>query len=202
MPQANGKKQRQGGAVIGKTTRNQVAFVGPFGVGKTTAVKTISDTPIVMTEVLSSVAAQAGTRAALKRTTTVGMDYGEWIGPDGKVAVVGTPGQARFRTARTSAIPRTTHLVLLCDGQHDYALEECEEWLRFIGGDEVWPRLTVAVTRLDIPGGPPLDAYRPVLDKFSPDIQLTTVDPREREQVIDVVRVALRLESTAQESGE
>jgi uncharacterized protein len=180
-------------AVVGHTTKRQVAFVGPFGVGKTTAVHSISDTPVVTTEVMSSIAAQAGTRASMKRTTTVGLDYGEWHAPEGKIAIVGTPGQARFRTARSSAVPRTTSLVLWCYGQNDYALEETEEWMRFIGNERLWPRLTVAVTRLEMSGGPSLESYRPMVEKFSPAIQLMAADPRERDQVIGVVRAALRL---------
>lgn len=38
-------------AVVGATTSHQVVFVGPMGVGKTTAVKALSDIPIVSTDV-------------------------------------------------------------------------------------------------------------------------------------------------------
>ncbi len=46
--------------VLGTTTSQQVAFVGPFGVGKSTAVRAISDTPVVNTDVRSAVGAIDG----------------------------------------------------------------------------------------------------------------------------------------------
>lgn len=181
-------------AIVGHTTRREVTFVGPFGVGKTTAVRTLSDVPVVNTDVLSSMA-RPGTRAA-RRMTTVGLDYGEWRSPHGPVAVVGTPGQARFRTTRDSARARASAIVLWMYGQNEYALEETAEWIGVLGSsDKTWSRLTVAVTRLDqADNRPSLEDYRPMLDQFSTQIRLTEGDPRERDSVIDVVNLALGLE--------
>ncbi len=177
-------------AVIGHTIKREITFVGPFGVGKTTAVQTLSDVPVVNTEVLSSMA-RPGTRAA-KRMTTAGLDYGEWHSPGGTVALVGTPGQARFRTTRDQARVRSSAIVLWMYGQNHYALDETREWIGVLGGPRTWARLTVAVTRLEQDTEhPPLEAYREVLDAFSTRIRLTAGDPRDRDSVISVVSLAL-----------
>lgn len=177
-------------AVIGHTTRREVTFVGPFGVGKTTAVRALSDVPVVNTDVMSSMA-RPGTRAA-RRMTTVGLDYGEWQSPSGAVALLGTPGQARFRTTRDAGRARASAVVLWMYGQNDYALEETAEWIGVLGTEKTWARLTVAVTRLDHDGEhPALEDYRPILDTFSPKIRLTEGDPRDRDSVIQVVNLAL-----------
>lgn len=183
-------------AVVGHVVRRQVAFVGPLGVGKTTAVRTISDTPVVNTEVVRATA-NVKDRATLgKRTTTVGIDYGEWNSSDyGRVGVYGTPGQNRFGVARGSAIRRNVQLVLWTYGQNDYALEELDEWLRFlILEPSVARTLTVVVTRLDMAeeGAPAIEAYREVLENRGQGIQLAVGDPRDRGSVIDVVTTALR----------
>jgi signal recognition particle receptor subunit beta len=186
-------------AVIGRTTVRQVAFVGPYGVGKTTAVRVVSEIPVVSAEVLSSAARGQDSRVGRKLTTTVGLDYGEWRGPLGSpVAVVGTPGQARFGAVRRSATPRSTSVVLWLYGQNDYALDEAREWLGFLAGDRSMARLTVAVTRLDeSPTCPQLADYRPLLEELGRDIPLLAADPRNRDDVVQVLHAALRMDSVS-----
>lgn len=179
--------------VVGHQIAREVAFVGPYGVGKTTAVRAISNVPVASTEVQTSISFAARRLAGQKTTTTVGLDYGEWRGPAGTVAIYGTPGQARFRTDRDRLVPPTTSLVLWLYGQTDYALGEAEEWLRFLNARNSSGRLTVAVTRLEIPGGPPLEEYRPLLDSFDPRIGLIAADPREPHDVARTVLTALGL---------
>lgn len=183
-------------AVVGSSVQHQVAFCGPLGVGKTTAVHAASTTPVSGTEVRSSVLGADAVRpgARMKRTTTVGIEYGEWHRDDGPpVALYGTPGQNRFSHAREGALAGRPAVVLWLFGQNGYALEEAEEWLEYIGRDGGWDRLTVAVTRLDEPGEhPTLHDYRPLLDRFHPEIALLDADPRDPESVRRVVSAALR----------
>jgi signal recognition particle receptor subunit beta len=178
--------------VIGHPDVRQVAFVGPFGVGKTTAVRSASHTSVVNTDVVSAVGNIPRPGSPRKRTTTVGLDYGEWHGDDATVAVVGTPGQERFVTVRNSALARATSIVLWLYGDHDYGVDEAQEWVDYLGS-AVWPTLTVAVTRLeDNPSAPRLPAYRAALDAAHPGIALVAADPRNRGDVERVLRVALQ----------
>ncbi len=180
--------------VIGQPVKRQVAFVGPYGVGKTTAVRAISETPVVNTDVTSYVSLRTWSQTATKRTTTAGLDYGEWTAPGPEtIAVVGTPGQARFVTVRRSAMVRVVGVVLWLFGDRPYSLEEAAEWMNYIGGEQ-WPRLTVAVTRIgDLPSAPTLAAYRPLVDEYGPDIPLLAADPRDPRSVAQVLCAALRL---------
>lgn len=184
-------------AVIGHTQLRQVAFCGPFGVGKTTAVRVVSDIPVVNTDV-SSAAARRDPRPGSPRklTTTVGIDSGEWVTPDGtRVAVLGTPGQERFATLRANALSRGSGIVLWLYGDKDYAVDEGEEWINFLGDRTVWRRLMLAVTRHgDSDESPPLVAYRKMMDKYDRTMGLTLADPRERADVERVLSLALRLE--------
>ncbi|WP_409482765.1 hypothetical protein [Arsenicicoccus dermatophilus] len=130
-----------------------------------------------------------------KRTTTVGIDYGEWSSEDlGSVAIYGTPGQARFDLTRKGALHARCAVVLWLYGQNDYALGEAREWIEYIsrGVPDVLQRLTVAVTRLDLPDSPfELKDFRGLLDEFDPGIRLVAADPRKAEDVRQVVRTAL-----------
>lgn len=184
--------------VLGSTTQRQVAFVGPLGVGKTTAVRAISDVPVVSTEVVRSSVVIGPKRATEKPTTTVGIDYGEWVAPDGqRVGVLGTPGQLRFVSARASVVARRASIVLWGFGDRPETVDEMVEWLTRIGDETVWARTIVALTRREAGGEdgpedmPTLAAFRERLAPFRPDMPLLEADPRERDEVIRVVMRAL-----------
>lgn len=69
----------------------KVVITGPFNVGKTEFVRTLSDIPIVTTERRITDDLQS-----TKQETTVAMDYGQ-VKLDGDMFhLYGTPGQARF----------------------------------------------------------------------------------------------------------
>lgn len=181
--------------VLGTPIPRQVSFVGPFGVGKTTAVCTVSDTNVSSTEVLSSaLRARTGRPGRhLKTTTTVGLEIGEWQSPDGQtVSVVGTPGQERFDLVRKSAMPRSTGVVLWLFGHHDLALLDTELWLEFIAAEVSTSKLTVAVTRLE-EAGTQLDGFREVVAACDDRIPVIAADPRDRNSVVEVLHTALRI---------
>lgn len=126
----------------------------------------------------------------------MGLEYGEWLAPDGeRVAVVGTPGQERFDTVRSSAMPRSTSVVLWLFGNHKEALLDCDLWLEFLSEEVSTAKFTVAITRLEEnPEGLGLGDFRPVIDKHSHKIPMLAADPRDRDQVTQVLRRALKLE--------
>src|SRR5260221_10332868 len=78
----------------------KIVIAGGFGVGKTTAVASISDVPPMTTEaMMTSVAAGVddASRLPAKTTTTVAMDFGSiTIDQSLKLYLFGTPGQDRF----------------------------------------------------------------------------------------------------------
>ncbi|MFT3874225.1 MAG: hypothetical protein QM714_16540 [Nocardioides sp.] len=179
-------------SVIGGTTTRQVAFVGPFGVGKTTAVCTISESSVATTDVASTAMMLRAGRH-LKTTTTVGLEIGQWQAPDGSmVSIVGTPGQERFDMVRKSAMPRSQGVVLWLYGHHEHALLDTELWLEFIANEVPTHKLTVALTRFD-GSQAPLEDFREAVDQVDPAIPLLLADPRERDDVDQVLRTSLRI---------
>ncbi|MBM6404461.1 ATP/GTP-binding protein [Phycicoccus sp. CSK15P-2] len=185
--------------VVGTGQQERVVFCGPLGVGKTTAVRAVSDVEVADTDVRRAPPRRSKNKDGSvdrKRTTTVGIDYGEWHRDDGgaKVAVYGTPGQVRFEMVRSTAVSQKLRLVLWLFGQNDYAIDEADEWLRYLGAKDkgVYDRITVAVTRLDEPGDhPALEDYRELLDRYAPGIPLVAADPRDRESVQRAIDAAV-----------
>lgn len=136
-------------AVVGATTARQVVFVGPMGVGKTTAVTSLSDVPVVGTDVRQSTLSFTEVPQGGKTTTTVGIDDGEWTDPEGRrVALLGTPGQVRFSSARESVTAHRARIVLWVFGQRPDAAFQIGRWLELLGDESVWARTAVALTRL------------------------------------------------------
>lgn len=192
--------------VIGRPATRQVAFVGPYGVGKTTAVRALSSLPVASAEAKTSHGKHHRETGRHhqddKDTTTVGIDYGQWKGPEGTIALYGTPGQSRFQASRDQAVATATGIVLWLFGHQPDALEEAEAWLTDLGARRLAPRLVVAVTRTEADGAIPLAGYRTLLDRYDPSIPLTTADPRDAGDVERVVRAALeRAASDSTTSG-
>lgn len=78
----------------------KIIVAGGFGVGKTTAVGSISDSEPLTTEAVMTAVAAGIDDSSLtpdKRTTTVAMDFGSLAIDEGiKLYLFGTPGQDRF----------------------------------------------------------------------------------------------------------
>ena len=186
--------------VLGHQTSHQVVFVGPLGVGKTTALRAISDIPVTSTEADSSEIAQLGPTA--KTTTTVGFDYGEWAFEDGtRVGLFGVPGQERFNAMWDALLPQSSAVVLWLYGDHANALAECRFWLDALAARQAVTRLAVALTRLP-PHTPDarLDPYRTLTSRYHPLAPVITADPRAPGDVVQAILVALSTPYSALET--
>ena len=83
----------------------KILVTGPYAAGKTSLIQSVSQTPIVSTDVVTS-----GDEAEVKAHTTVAMDFGTYtvVDDDGegdpsdiRLLLFGTPGQPRFRFMTT-----------------------------------------------------------------------------------------------------
>lgn len=178
--------------VLGHKTSHHVVFVGPLGVGKTTAVRAISDIPVLNTDEIGTREMDAQQNPD-KHTTTVGFDYGEWRFPDGaRVSLIGVPGQERFDAMWDALLPQSSAIVLWLYGDRPQAYSDCRFWLEALSKRGAMGRLAVAVTRLppDTPDAV-LDRFREQITPYHPLAPLITADPRDPSSVIQAVMVAL-----------
>lgn len=105
----------------------KIVVTGPFGVGKTSLIKTISEITVLSTERKVS-----DHTSALKAQTTVAMDFGRLtIDTDLALYLFGTPGQKRFDFMWEILAEGMLGFVVLVDAAREDSLEEAEEVLRF-----------------------------------------------------------------------
>ncbi|GJF28955.1 ATP/GTP-binding protein [Kitasatospora sp. NE20-6] len=166
-------------------TLMKVLVAGPFGVGKTTLIRTLSEIPTLHTEeVMTEAGAPVDDIAGLpdKTTTTVAVDFGRLTVPDDLVLYLfGTPGQRRFFPLWHDIARGALGALVLMDTRR---LAESFEIMDLI--EEQGLPYAVAVNRFpDAPDHSP-EVLRAHLD-LHPDTPLVVCDARERAGSIDAL---------------
>jgi uncharacterized protein len=156
-----------------------------MGAGKTTAIQSLSEIDVVSTEANNS-----ERHIVDKATTTVALDYGEiLIDGEDKVRLYGIPGQKRFDFMWSILKKRAKGMILLVNsdapdpiGEMIYFIDEFRE-LYDRGG------VVVGISRADVIAGPTLVEFSEALERTNPElvIPVFTVDPRDRDQMEDVL---------------
>ena len=162
-----------------------ILFTGPMGAGKTTAIENLSEIEVVRTEANNS-----ERHIVDKATTTVALDYGEiLLGVEEKVRLYGIPGQKRFDFMWAILKKRAEGMVLLVNSDAPDPLEEMTFYLDEFR--ELYDRggVVIGVTRSDVKAGPALSEFTDTLERTNPGlvIPVFTVDPRDRDQMQDVL---------------
>ena len=163
----------------------KILIAGPFGVGKTTMIKTLSETvPLhteeIMTEASAGVDDLAGVRD--KTTTTVAIDFGRrTLSDDLVLYLFGTPGQERFRPLWEDIAQGALGALVLADTRR---LDDSFEVLDLI--EQQGLRHAVVVNTFDDAPAFPLEALREALD-LDPDTPLLTCDARDHTSSINAL---------------
>jgi signal recognition particle receptor subunit beta len=125
----------------------KLLVTGPFAAGKTSLIQSVSQTPVVDTDV-----ATTGTEASVKERTTVAMDFGTYVVPDGDVRLLmfGTPGQRRFWFMTDILKGEVDAVIYVIDAEAQHTYDEAGAAMRALLKDLRVP-LVVAVNRCDDP---------------------------------------------------
>lgn len=153
---------------------HKIIFTGPVGAGKSTAINSVSDIPVVSTEEMAT-----DNVKERKQTTTVAMDYGMIKLNDGQnIHLYGTPGQERFSFMWDILVENAIGVVVLVDNANEDPLGDLNYFLksfqRFISNKA----LVVGITRTDLGSGPKFSEYHRVLNSFKFNPPVFEVDGR------------------------
>lgn len=157
-----------------------ILFGGPMGAGKTTAISSLSDIPVVKTEAVNS-----DIERHSKETTTVAMDYGQITLTDGEVVqLYGIPGQERFEFMWRILETRAAGLILLLDNEARDPIADLDLFLDKFR--ELCRRgaVVIGITRTDVAATHPIERYYTRLRERRLHIPVFEVDARDRAQMI------------------
>lgn len=167
----------------------KLLFTGPVGAGKTTAIRAISDAPPVSTDVPWTEADHSD-----KTTTTVAFDYSSIRLDDTETLhVYGLPGQHKFNFMSAIIGRGALGAVLLLDGSSPAIADDCAEQVRRLG--QLFPGLgfVIGVVKTDLSPQFSMGALYHAVQAMDLTAPIFTVDPRNRAQVIQLVRALLLL---------
>lgn len=154
-------------------------FTGSPGVGKTTAIRAISEFDPVSTDVPVT-----DELAALKGETTAAMDFGELTLGDGqKLRLYGTPGQERFRFMWDILTRGALGLIILVDNSRPEPLKDLADYLDSFSDFIEQSGVVVGVTRLDSHPNPSIEKYYSLLGERDIAHPLFPTDIRRKEDV-------------------
>jgi signal recognition particle receptor subunit beta len=166
-----------------------MVIAGGFGVGKTTAVGSISEIEPLTTEAaITEVAAGVDdlSHTPRKTTTTVAMDFGcITIDPTLKLYLFGTPGQERFGFMWDDIVEGAVGGLVIVDTRR---LDDCYAAVDYFEHQRI--PFAVAVNAFDGQVEHTLDQVRWALD-INDRVPVVVFDARERGSVRDALLVVL-----------
>ncbi len=168
----------------------KIVIAGGFGVGKTTTVGSISETPPLTTEAaITSVSAEIDRTGYVpsKVTTTVALDFGSiTIDEEVKLYLFGTPGQDRFGFMWHDLVHGAMGALVIVDTRR---LDDCYPAVDYF--EKIGLPFVVGVNTFDGMLAHELDDVRWAL-AMQDHVPLITFDARARLSVRDALLVVLR----------
>jgi uncharacterized protein len=158
----------------------KIVVTGPFGAGKTTLINTMSEIDVLSTEKKVTDAT-----AAVKKHTTVAMDFGRLsIDAELSLYLFGTPGQKRFDFMWDILAEGMLGFLVLVDATRDDSFAEAEEILAYFREAADVPFVVAVNKGTDEDGGVQQARTRLQLDT---SVRCAAVDARDKDSVKHVI---------------
>lgn len=165
----------------------KIIFSGPVGAGKTTAVESLSDTPLVNTDATATDMTQSR-----KASTTVAMDYGVlYLDETERIHLYGTPGQQRFSFMWEILREGGLGLVLLIDNSRENPFADLDFYLHEFHEFIESTALVIGVTQMDRKATPTLHDYGDHLRSKFGNYPVFEADARKRRDMAILVQTLL-----------
>jgi hypothetical protein len=171
-------------------TEIKLVFTGSVGAGKTTAIASLSEIPVINTDVRATDL----TTLQRKAKTTVALDYGELTLDDGqKLRLYGTPGQQRFDYMWKILIKGAIGLIILVDNSGPDPIGDLARYLDNFRGFINETSAVIGITRMDLSPEPDLQRYYDYLNEQSIQLPIFPVDPRSHHSVVMLIQALVAM---------
>ncbi len=169
------------------TEHKKILFTGPVGAGKTTAIQSMSDVPIITTDEQAT-----DMTKDRKSKTTVSMDYGYInVGKKERIHLYGTPGQERFDFMWDILKNGAIGLIILIDNSRENPQQDLKFYTKafkeFIDKGE----LVIGITKMDEKHSPTIADYREWLKSLRISAPIFSVDAREKVDISSLIQALL-----------
>ncbi|MEQ9553610.1 MAG: ATP/GTP-binding protein [Coleofasciculus sp. G3-WIS-01] len=125
----------------------RLVVTGTVGAGKSTFVRTFSQTTVIDTERKAT-----DSTSLMKKRTTVAFDFGtRTLGRNMELQIYGTPGQSRFDFMWDLLIRRAHAYILLVAANRSSSFNDAREILSFMNSRVQIPMI-IGLTCMDLPG--------------------------------------------------
>jgi len=161
----------------------KIIFTGPVGAGKTTAISSLSDIPVIATDESAS-----DMTVNRKLTTTVAMDYGLMkLDAGERIHLYGTPGQERFNFMWEILSKGGIGLVLLLDNTRADPFQDMRFFINSFEEFIAKTNLAIGITRMDLDQSPSMAEYHDELSVLGIKPPIFEVDARKRNDINQLV---------------
>ncbi|EIJ42187.1 putative GTPase [Beggiatoa alba B18LD] len=168
----------------------KIVFTGSMGAGKSSAIATISEIPVINTDVRATDLETA----QRKEKTTVAMDYGELTLEDGqKLRLYGTPGQQRFDYMWKILTKGALGLIILIDNAGSDPIGDLARYLDNFHEFITETTAVIGITRTDISNEPSIEAYYTFLQNRGIQLPLFPIDARSKESVVMLIQALVAM---------
>ena len=165
----------------------KIIFTGPVGAGKTTAITSLSDIPVIGTDESAS-----DMTINRKRTTTVALDYGLMkLDAGERIHLYGTPGQERFDFMWDILTKGGIGLVLLLDNTRADPFQDMRFFINSFEDFIAKTNLAIGITRMDLDQSPSMADYHSELGQLGIKPPIFEVDARKRNDINQLVEAML-----------
>ncbi|MCG2573255.1 ATP/GTP-binding protein [Acinetobacter sp. ME22] len=163
----------------------KIVFGGSMGSGKSSAIQSLSDIPVISTEAINT-----DLKSHQKALTTVGIDYGEVILEDeSTIGLYGTPGQERFNFMWPILCRGAIGSIILIDHSKPDRLKDLEFYIQNF--KNYTNNLVIGISHTDLYQEQLLKIYRDYMQLHHCYYPIFIVDAREKTDILMLVETLI-----------